>query len=154
MDSNSEYSFAETHSQVFLTFYKSPKEKDLKPLVELKDPTTLIYMSQEIALFSPVKMCKIEDSKFKTEVVLTKKTPAKWNSIDGTVEMPVVNEEIYKEEKNESPESIMDLFRNIYSSGDENVKKAMNKSISESNGTVLNTNWSEVGSKKINPEKE
>lgn len=151
---DSEYSFAETHSQVFLTFYKPPKERNETPSIELKNPTTLLYKSQEISLFAPVKISKIEHSAYKTEVILTKETSSKWNSIDGKIEMPVVNEEIYKEEKTGSPESLVDLFREIYSNGDDNVKKAMNKSLIESNGTVLNTNWNEVSSKKINPETE
>lgn len=33
--------------------------------------------------------------------------------------------------------------------GDEDTRRAMMKSFVESNGTVLSTNWSEVGAKKI-----
>ena len=31
---------------------------------------------------------------------------------------------------------------------DEDTRRAMNKSFQESNGTVLSTNWKEIGSKK------
>ncbi|KAF2563163.1 hypothetical protein F2Q70_00017220 [Brassica cretica] len=34
-------------------------------------------------------------------------------------------------------------------SADEDMRRAMNKSFAESNGTVLSTNWKEVGTKKV-----
>ena len=40
------------------------------------------------------------------------------------------------------------MFQNIYANGSDEVKKAMNKSFTESSGTVLSTNWSEIAEKK------
>jgi suppressor of G2 allele of SKP1 len=41
------------------------------------------------------------------------------------------------------------FFKQLYSGADEDTKRAMMKSYVESNGTVLSTNWSEVGKGKV-----
>lgn len=41
------------------------------------------------------------------------------------------------------------FFQKLYSGADADTRRAMMKSYSESNGTALSTNWSEVGSKKM-----
>ncbi|CAL8099676.1 unnamed protein product [Orchesella dallaii] len=60
-----------------------------------------------------------------------------------------VEKEIKKQEEEEPDEDINSLFAKIYNSGDENTKRAMIKSMQESNGTVLSTNWEEVGKKSV-----
>ena len=41
------------------------------------------------------------------------------------------------------------FFKKLYKDADEDTKRAMMKSYVESNGTVLSTNWSEVGKGKV-----
>lgn len=54
------------------------------------------------------------------------------------------------EEEEEKEENAVDgLFRKIYSQADDDTRKAMIKSFTESGGTVLSTNWKEVGKDKV-----
>jgi len=64
-----------------------------------------------------------------------------WAAIDKTLT------EEAKEEK-EGEAALNEMFQKIYADANDDVKKAMNKSFQESGGTVLSTNWSEIGKQK------
>ncbi|GFS12102.1 SGT1, suppressor of G2 allele of SKP1 [Elysia marginata] len=60
--------------------------------------------------------------------------------------------EVTEEEKNEKLEgdaALNQFFQKIYADASDETKRAMMKSFSESGGTVLSTNWSEVGKEKV-----
>ena len=114
----------------------------------------------------------------KLEIKLKKKDGIRWSSLEGSGEVPkastipaeVLNPQqppvypsskgknwdriavdIDKEFENEKPEgeaALNDMFQKIYANADENTKRAMNKSFQESGGTVLSTNWSDIGKQK------
>ncbi|XP_029309883.1 protein SGT1 homolog isoform X2 [Cottoperca gobio] len=54
-----------------------------------------------------------------------------------------------KSEKLEGDAALNKLFQQIYCDGSDEVKRAMNKSFMESAGTVLSTNWVDVGKRKV-----
>ncbi|KAG0053401.1 Suppressor of G2 allele of SKP1 [Gryganskiella cystojenkinii] len=49
------------------------------------------------------------------------------------------------EDKADGDKALNQLFAKIYKDSDDNTKRAMMKSFTESNGTCLSTNWDEVG---------
>ncbi|CAD5111990.1 unnamed protein product [Dimorphilus gyrociliatus] len=53
-----------------------------------------------------------------------------------------------EEEKLDGDQALNKVFQKIYSDGTDEVKKAMMKSFQESGGTVLSTNWKEIGKEK------
>ncbi|KAM9718597.1 protein SGT1 homolog isoform 4-T4 [Menidia menidia] len=60
--------------------------------------------------------------------------------------------DLNEEDKNENLEgdaALNKLFQQIYKDGTDEVKRAMNKSFMESSGTVLSTNWRDVGKRKV-----
>jgi suppressor of G2 allele of SKP1 len=65
------------------------------------------------------------------------------------IEAQVKKEE--KEEKLDGDAAANRFFQDIFGNADEDMRRAMTKSFQESNGTVLSTDWKDVGSKKIEP---
>jgi len=64
-----------------------------------------------------------------------------WNKIEKTLAAEA-------EEKKEGEQALNEMFQKIYADASDDVKKAMNKSFSESGGTVLSTNWNDIGKEK------
>lgn len=69
-----------------------------------------------------------------------KKGPKNWDKIV---------KEIEEEDEKCEDKDVNELFKQIYSQGNEEMRRAMNKSFSESGGTVLSTNWEEVKKDKV-----
>jgi len=54
-----------------------------------------------------------------------------------------------EEEKLEGEQALNQVFKDIYAKGSDEQRRAMMKSFVESGGTVLSTNWKDVGSRKV-----
>ncbi|XP_043547105.1 protein SGT1 homolog isoform X2 [Chiloscyllium plagiosum] len=130
----------------------------------------------KLCLLHPVvpQHCGVKVLGTKIEIKLKKTEAIRWEKLEGSLPdvkhfVPVQPQrypssshctknwdklvmEIKQEENDEKPEgdaALNQLFQKIYADGSDEVKRAMNKSFTESGGTVLSTNWSEVGKKTV-----
>ncbi|PZC76390.1 protein SGT1 homolog [Helicoverpa armigera] len=124
-------------------------------------------------------MCNLVVTPSKIEVKLRKKEGLRWTQLDGdrkednikAIPQAVIDasgpqqppklfkkdwdkieKEMKKMEEEEKPEgdaALNALFQKIYGEGSDEVRRAMNKSFVESGGTVLSTNWQQVGQDKV-----
>jgi len=105
----------------------------------------------------------------KVEIKLKKATSARWNSLEDNGQKKVAQfevnkapitepksknwdkivDEATKNDKAEGEEALNKVFQDIFSNGNDEQKRAMMKSFTESGGTVLSTNWDEVGKSKV-----
>ncbi|XP_051016838.1 protein SGT1 homolog [Acomys russatus] len=150
-------------------------EKELSALVKL--PSGEDY-SLKLRLFHPIIPGQSTFKVLTTKIEIKMKKPeaVRWEKLEGQGDVPTPKQfiadvknlypssshytrnwdklvgEIKEEEKNEKLEgdaALNKLFQQIYSDGSDEVKRAMNKSFMESGGTVLSTNWSDVGKRKV-----
>lgn len=64
-----------------------------------------------------------------------------WSAIEKTLAAEA-------EEKKEGEAALNEMFQKIYGDANDDVRRAMNKSFQESGGTVLSTNWNDIGKEK------
>lgn len=151
-----EHAFCETANTVLLTFYIPPKCKSL-PMWELKSPTLFIFGGTELVLYQPVINPGLVQTEYFAEFTLYKVSPGRWYSLTGPsrslsrcdLDAPEVLDE---QEDTSNADSLMSLLSDVYAKGDDDLKKAMNKSLTESAGTYLSTNWEDIKDKEIKPE--
>lgn len=148
-----------TADDVTTTF--EPKEFSVSVKLEQNDDYLLdLSLAKEIVPES----CKTTIGKLKIEIELVKKEPGSWRTLeyvevkDVLPSYPTSNpkksnwnetdklcEKQLEEDKPEGDEALNKLFREIYTNANEDTRRAMIKSFQTSSGTVLSTNWDEVG---------
>lgn len=129
-------------------------EVNVQAILATGQPYTLnLKLSRSIAPeFSSFKVLPS-----KLEMRLTKTEGGMWNELEKTVVKPkpsTINLRNWDKvvddmTKDEEDSDVNTLFKKIYSDGSDEVRKAMNKSFMESGGTVLSTNWKDVGKDKV-----
>ncbi|MBA0707423.1 hypothetical protein Golax_019470 [Gossypium laxum] len=102
---------------------------------------TSLEFSREVAVPQRVNVSSVQ---IKVQCIPSSKLKrVGWDKIEAQVK---------KEEKDErlDGDAALNKFSlDIYQDADEDTRRAMQKSFVESNGTVLSTNWKEVGAKKV-----
>ncbi|KAM7463755.1 hypothetical protein LguiA_031876 [Lonicera macranthoides] len=153
-------------------------EQILSVTIDVPGKDAYTFQPRLFGKIVPAK-CKYEILSTKIEIRLAKAEPIQWTSLEyskdnsvprqicvssvnqkpvypsskpKTVDWDKLEAEVKKEEKEEKLDgdaALNKFFRDIYQDADEDTRRAMRKSFIESNGTVLSTNWKEVGSKVV-----
>ncbi|NWI59746.1 SGT1 protein, partial [Calyptomena viridis] len=166
------YDWYQTESQVIVTIMvKNAQKDDVSVQFSEKEVICLDLLHSIVPEQSTFKVLST-----KVEIKMKKPEAVRWEKLEGQGDSPKLKQftpdtqhlypssshytrnwdklvvEIKEEEKNEKLEgdaALNKLFQQIYSDGTDEVKRAMNKSFMESGGTVLSTNWSDVGKRKV-----
>jgi suppressor of G2 allele of SKP1 len=117
----------------------------LKSKIEI----TLVKADSHVAWASLEKSSKIAAPNYSTpgttvpaQYPTSTKNKKDWSKVDSEIS------ELEKKGELDDGDPLNAFFKKIFAGGDEDTRRAMMKSFQESNGTVLSTNWSEIGQKK------
>jgi suppressor of G2 allele of SKP1 len=155
-----------TQQTVVLVLYgKDLKEKNLSINVE-SNKINVLYPDESIAfaieLAHPVdsQRTTVKYSAPKVEITLYKQDPSiNWNSLapasaataESTSKQDKWSKVSISKEDAEEPTSgdVESFFKSIYANADEDSRKAMIKSFTESGGACLSTDWKDVARRKV-----
>uniref|UniRef100_A0A336ML44 CSON013805 protein n=1 Tax=Culicoides sonorensis TaxID=179676 RepID=A0A336ML44_CULSO len=164
------YDFYQTEQKVVVDILlKNAKDKNFQLTIGEQEVhlTADDGIDLTINLYKPINKTTstYKASPSKIEVILMKLTGEQWPQLEREKEVVKVATPVKKnpkdwdklakeaekleEEERQGEAALQALFQKIYSDSDENTRRAMNKSFMESGGTVLSTNWKEVGDKPV-----
>lgn len=100
---------------------------------------------------------KVDDGSKKIEIEFKKLKQGNWPRAENGQEETKPLYQKWKEvhlpqEEEDKNEGIDKFLQGIYANASDEAKRAMNKSFVESGGTVLSTNWEDVGKRKVEPQ--
>lgn len=160
-------------SDMFVTlciFVKNIKRENVKIVFEEKNLDVSILLADnneyamDIELFGNIVVgeCKYDVLSTKIEIKMKKKDMIKWLALEATDDIVDTgsNSKYPSSSKRQidwtafNPdlgEDTRGLWQKMYDHEDDDGRKAMEKSFTESGGTVLNANWKKVGKKTVKP---
>jgi suppressor of G2 allele of SKP1 len=100
---------------------------------------------------------KVDTGRVKIEIVLAKVAPVNWPRIEAEEGATAVLYEKWRQvklpkEEEEKNDGLDHFLQKIYKDASPDARRAMMKSIVESQGTVLSTNWEDVGARHVDPQ--
>jgi suppressor of G2 allele of SKP1 len=111
------------------------------------------------AFYAPVNPAnlKIDRGRVKIEIVLAKEAAVNWPRVEADESATVAlyerwNKVQLPKEEEDKAEGLDHFLQKIYKDASPEAQRAMMKSITESQGTVLSTNWEDVGSRHVTPQ--
>ena len=155
----------QTIKEVAVTVYKSGKTVEL--IEAGTSPQGLVCKfiingeeyDKAWAFFGSIKegSLKVDNSSKKIEISFQKVTPGNWPRAEAGQDETKPLYQKWKEihlpqEEEDKNEGIDKFLQRIYANASDDAKRAMNKSYFESVGTVLSTNWEDVGKRKVEPQ--
>ncbi|XP_063700164.1 protein SGT1 homolog [Culicoides brevitarsis] len=164
------YDFYQTEQKVVVDILlKNAKDKNYQLTIDEQDVhlTADDGIDLTIRLFKPINKATSthKASPSKIEVILMKLIGEQWPQLEREKDVKPVTtparkqpkdwdklaKEVEKteEEERQGEAALNALFQKIYADSNEETRRAMNKSFMESGGTVLSTNWKEVGEKPV-----
>lgn len=116
------------------------KKADLRAWAKLEAPASLAPLFSSAATPSAVPVPLPE---FTHSYPTSSRNKVNWDAVDKDIEKEL------SQEKPTGEDALNHLLRNIYKDASDETRRAMQKSMVESGGTVLSTNWADVGSRKV-----
>lgn len=163
------YSWYQNSDCVFISIFVGQRlsEDDIK--MELKDTTNHLVVqfnndTLEFDLLHTCLSCRVSAiGATQTTIELEKKEKISWLSLTRQTDLPSADpfrypssskkpinwDSIKVQEDDDNNNNIDSFFKSIYEQGDDDAKRAMSKSMHESGGTVLSTNWADVGKRRV-----
>jgi suppressor of G2 allele of SKP1 len=148
------YDFVETEDTAEIHLYRTTLDEDtLEPAIE-GGRRLIVCNGFHIDLYRDVwDEVSVHWYKSRIEIHMQKRESCMWGTVGGPSARKEERNEYLVVEKEEEVTSAADLFSKIYWESGEDVRRAMEKSLTESGGTVLSTDWDSVKSRRVNPEK-
>jgi suppressor of G2 allele of SKP1 len=100
---------------------------------------------------------RVSPGRATTEIVLAKSPAATWPRVEAEEAQTAVlyekwNKAPVAKEEEEKPDGLDGLLQKIYKDAPEDTRRAMMKSFTESKGTVLSTDWKDIGGRFVEPQ--